>query len=61
MAQDDSPFKDVYIWRSTIIMAGVYLFFLTERLLKMIMNYRRVSTVQDKDFVSVVQLVNVEG
>ena len=43
MTHDDSPLHDTYIWKSTTIIAGVYLFFLTERFLKMIMNFRRVS------------------
>jgi len=32
--------SESYIWKSTIIMAGIYMFFLTERIIKLVMTYR---------------------
>jgi len=35
--------KDTYVWRATTVMGGVYLFFLIERFLKVVFNWKEVS------------------
>ena len=42
MTSEDSEHFDDYIWKSTTVIAGIYLFFLTERFLQSIMDKRHV-------------------
>lgn len=56
LTHEDSPYKDDYIWKATTIIGGIYLFFLTERILQSIMDKRDESAALHRDHVGSVKL-----
>ncbi|KAK2161086.1 hypothetical protein LSH36_121g00043 [Paralvinella palmiformis] len=41
MASEDNPFFSDYVWRCTTVIGGIYMFFVVERVLKNIMDWRK--------------------
>ena len=42
MNTEDHEIKDIYIWKTCTVAGGIYLFFLIERLLKVLFKIRQV-------------------
>ena len=45
LGEEDSPHRHEYVWKLTVVIGGIYLFFLVERILQNFVGHSHVSQV----------------